>query len=54
MKRNVIHKINALLKMFLINQLKNLEDFVIKNRLPFGLLINQAEGPYWLPSYDAE
>lgn len=29
-------------------RLKVLEDFVVENKLPFGLLINQAEKPYWL------
>lgn len=29
-------------------QLKTLDDFVVQNQLPFGLLINQAEKPYWI------
>jgi len=29
-------------------QIKNLEEFVQNNNLPFGILINQAEKPYWL------
>lgn len=29
-------------------QLNNLENFVKEHNLPFGLLINQAEKPYWL------
>lgn len=31
-----------------IKQLKSLEEFVVKNNLLFGLLINQSEEPYWL------
>lgn len=30
------------------NQFKSLENFVIDNQLPFGLVINQADKPYWL------
>ncbi len=30
------------------NQLKSLESFIVDNELPFGLLINQANRPYWL------
>lgn len=32
-------------------RLKTLENFVIDNHLPFALLINQAEKPYWLNRY---
>lgn len=31
--------------------LKSLQDFVINNHLPFGLLINQSEKAYWLNRY---
>lgn len=32
-------------------QLKNLENFVIDNQLPFGLLINQSTKAHWLSRY---
>ncbi len=34
-----------------LRQLKVLEDFVKNQNLPFALLINQAEKPYWLTKY---
>lgn len=33
------------------NQLRNLEQFVIENDLPFGLLINQSSSAHWLTRY---
>ncbi|MFA6037533.1 MAG: ATP-binding protein [Legionellales bacterium] len=34
-----------------INQLKNLEQFVVENNLPFALIINQAAKAQWLTRY---
>lgn len=31
-----------------MKQLKTLDDFINEHNLPFGLLINQADEPYWL------